>query len=207
MMLGRPIANKQIGYGFYRPAALVFANFFSDIPFSAVRVLIFNVIVYFMPDLWVISVSLTSLLSHFALRARSAGGFFTFHLFIYMAYLVMQGFFRTFGLLCISFDGAFRLATFFLPNMIQYTGYMIPTFQMKRWLFWIVGSTLSFMNASDWRADIPQSPVLCVGWTRGERIHAHVIGLRRSIRHSQKLARNNQIVISFLQNNRDQHTT
>lgn len=51
MMLGRPIANKQIGYGFYRPAALVFANFFSDIPFSAVRVFIFDVIVYFMPGL------------------------------------------------------------------------------------------------------------------------------------------------------------
>ena len=144
MMLGRPIANKQIGYGFYRPGALVFANFFADVPFSAVRVFVFNVIVYFMPGLWVISLNLASTLSHFALRARSAGGFFTFHLFVYLTYLAMQGFFRTLGLLCISFDSAFRLATIFLPNIIQYTGYIIPTFQMKRWLFWIVSFFLFF---------------------------------------------------------------
>lgn len=50
----------------------------------------------------------------------------------------MQGFFRSFGLLCTNFDSAFRLATFFVPNMIQYIGYMIPVSQMKRWLFWIV---------------------------------------------------------------------
>jgi ABC-type multidrug transport system permease subunit len=38
---------------------------------------------------------------------------------------------------CSSFDSAFRLASFFIPNMIQYAGYMIPAFDMKRWLFWI----------------------------------------------------------------------
>ena len=57
---------------------------------------------------------------------------------IYTAFLSMQGFFRTFGIMCTNFDSAFRLATFFIPNMIQYAGYMIPVFQMKRWLFWIV---------------------------------------------------------------------
>ena len=54
----------------------------------------------------------------------------------------MQGFFRTFGIICTNFDSAFRLATFFIPNMIQYGGYMIPVFQMKRWLFWIVRTPL-----------------------------------------------------------------
>lgn len=48
--------------------------------FSAVRVLIFNIVVYFMSGLY-----------------RSAGAFFTFHLFNYIAYLVMQGFFIIFG--------------------------------------------------------------------------------------------------------------
>lgn len=76
------------------------------------------------------------------LRARSAGAFFTFHLFVYVAFLALQGFFRTFGLLCVSFDSAFRLATFFLPSMVQYAGYIIPVFQMKRWLFWIVSFVL-----------------------------------------------------------------
>ncbi|KAH7886334.1 pleiotropic drug resistance ABC transporter [Phlebopus sp. FC_14] len=119
-MIGRPIVSKQTLYGFYRPSAIVLGNFFADLPFSAVRVFIFDVVIYFMPKL-----------------ARSAGGFWTFHLFVYLAYLTMQGFFRTFGLLCANFDSAFRLATFFLPNMVQYCGYMIPTFSMKRWLFWI----------------------------------------------------------------------
>jgi len=70
--------------------------------------------------------------------ARSAGGFFTFHLFTYAAFLAMQGFFRTLGLLCTNFDSAFRVATMFVPNMISYAGYIIPSFAMKRWLFWIV---------------------------------------------------------------------
>ena len=68
---------------------------------------------------------------------RSAGGFFAFHLFTYVAYLSMQGFFRTLGLLCTNFDSAFRVATFFVPNMISYAGYTIPVFDLKRWLFWI----------------------------------------------------------------------
>lgn len=65
-----------------------------------------------------------------------------FDLQIYAAFLTMQGFFRTFGLMCTNFDVAFRLGTFFVPNMILYTGYMIPVFQMKRWLFWIVSLLL-----------------------------------------------------------------
>lgn len=56
---------------------------------------------------------------------------------VYLGFLTMQGFFRTFGIMCSNFDTAFRLATFFIPNMIQYAGYMIPVQQMKRWLFWI----------------------------------------------------------------------
>ncbi|KAF8555113.1 pleiotropic drug resistance ABC transporter [Imleria badia] len=147
MMLGRPIADKQIGYGFYRPAALVFANFFADIPFSAVQVFIFNLIVYFMPDL-----------------ARSAGGFFTFHFFVYLTFLAMQGFFRTFGLLCVNFDSAFRLATFFLPNMVQYTGYIIPTFQMKRWLFWISYlNPLSYAWAGAMENEFMRTSLTCDG--------------------------------------------
>ncbi|KAF5385059.1 hypothetical protein D9615_001097 [Tricholomella constricta] len=119
-MLGRPILRKQAGYSMYRPSAIALANTFSDLPFSASRVLLFNIIVYFLSGLH-----------------RSAGGFFTFHLLNYIAYLVMQGFFRTFGLLCSNFDSAFRLAVFFIPNFVQYAGYIIPVDSMKRWLFWI----------------------------------------------------------------------
>ncbi|PCH34093.1 hypothetical protein WOLCODRAFT_87269 [Wolfiporia cocos MD-104 SS10] len=119
-MLGRPIIKKQTSYRLYRPAAIAIANTVADIPFSALKVFVYDVIIYFMANL-----------------ARNGGGFWTFHLIIYMAFLTMQGFFRTFGFMCTNFDAAFRLATFFIPNMILYVGYMIPVFSMKRWLFWI----------------------------------------------------------------------
>ncbi|KIM88774.1 hypothetical protein PILCRDRAFT_813749 [Piloderma croceum F 1598] len=116
----RPIFNKQTGYSLYRPAAISIANTLADLPISAVRVLIFNVAVYFITNL-----------------SRTGGGFWTFHLFTYLTYITMQGFFRTFGLLCKGFDSAFRLASIFIPIIVQYAGYMIPVQKMKRWLFWI----------------------------------------------------------------------
>ncbi|KAF8167550.1 pleiotropic drug resistance ABC transporter [Crassisporium funariophilum] len=119
-MVGRPILRKQTNYSLYRPSAIAVANTLADVPFSAVRILLYNIIVYFLSGLH-----------------RSAGAFFTFHLFNYLAYLVMQGFFRTFGLMCFNFDSAFRLAVFFIPNFIEYTGYILPVISMKRWLFWI----------------------------------------------------------------------
>lgn len=64
-MLGRPIIKKQTGYSLYRPAAIAIANTLADMPFSAVRILIYNIIIYFMSGL-----------------KRSAGGFFTYHLFV-----------------------------------------------------------------------------------------------------------------------------
>ena len=120
-MLGRPILKKQTSYSFYRPAATVIANTLADMPFSFVRITIYNIIIYFMVNL-----------------NRNGGAFFAWELFSYLAFLTMQGFFRTFGLMCSNFDTAFRLSVFFIPNMVQYIGYMIPVQQMKRWLFWIV---------------------------------------------------------------------
>lgn len=119
-MLGRPIVKKQTGYGFYRPAAIQIANTLADMPFSATRILIYDIIIYFMTHL-----------------ARSAGGFFTFHLINYVAFLAMQGFFRTIGLFCSNYHTALRVAVSIFPNLVLYAGYMIPINQMKRWLFWI----------------------------------------------------------------------
>jgi hypothetical protein len=73
-MLGRPILRKQTSYSMYRPSAIAVANTIADLPFSAARVLVFNLPVYFMSNL-----------------SRTAGGFWTFHLFNYLAYLTMQG--------------------------------------------------------------------------------------------------------------------
>ncbi|KAG8930788.1 hypothetical protein FRC02_003660 [Tulasnella sp. 418] len=119
-MVGRPIFLKQTSYKLFQPGALSIANTVADLPFSAVRVLIFNIIVYFMANL-----------------ARNGGGFWTFHLLIYMAFLALQGFFRTLGVLCPSFDAAFRAAALILTFMITYCGYLIPLNSMQDWLFWI----------------------------------------------------------------------
>lgn len=73
-MIGRPIFLKQTGYKLFRPGALSLANTLADLPFSALRVLLFDIIVYFMVGL-----------------RRNAGGFFTFHVLIYIAFLTMQG--------------------------------------------------------------------------------------------------------------------
>jgi ATP-binding cassette subfamily G (WHITE) protein 2 (SNQ2) len=120
-MMGRPIIKKQTGYGFYRPAAIQIANTLADMPFSATRILIYDIIIYFMTHL-----------------SRSAGGFFTFHLVNYVAFLTMQGFFRTIGLFCSNYHTAIRVAVSIFPNLVLYAGYMIPINQMRRWLFWIV---------------------------------------------------------------------
>ncbi|KZO94482.1 hypothetical protein CALVIDRAFT_484187 [Calocera viscosa TUFC12733] len=119
-MMGRPILHKQTAYAFYRSAALPVANTIADIPFSFVRMTIFDIIIYFMAGL-----------------KLNAGGFFTFHLLNYTTFLSMQGLFRTFGILCPDFDTAFRLAALFVPVTILYSGYLIPVFSMQRWLFWI----------------------------------------------------------------------
>lgn len=90
-MLGRPVMQKQTTYGLYSPEATAIANTLADIPFSFTRWLIYFVIVYFMPGL-----------------SKSAGGFFTYLLFNYLAFLTLQSFFRVMGLLCTNFDSAFR---------------------------------------------------------------------------------------------------
>ena len=64
----------QTNYALYRPAAVVIANTLSDIPFSAVRTFVFNIIVYFMSGL-----------------SRTAGGFFTYHLFVCTDLLLTVG--------------------------------------------------------------------------------------------------------------------
>ncbi|KAG8981742.1 hypothetical protein FRB90_007035, partial [Tulasnella sp. 427] len=68
---------------------------------------------------------------------RTAGAFFTFHLLVYMAFLTMQGLFRTIGIICPNFDSAFRIASLIVPNMISYGGYIIPVDSMRRYIFWL----------------------------------------------------------------------
>ncbi|KAH9914745.1 uncharacterized protein B0H18DRAFT_1125328 [Fomitopsis serialis] len=120
IMFFRPIYEKQMSYGLHRPGALPLANTLADMPFSAVRLFLYTMIIYFMTHL-----------------ERSAGGFFTFYLFNWLAFLDMQAMFRFFGLITATHDAAFRITTFCIAPIILFGGWMIPVFQMKRWLFWI----------------------------------------------------------------------
>jgi len=96
-------AFLQTNYCLYRPSAVALANVLSDLPFSASRVFLFDIVVYFLSGLH-----------------RSAGAFWTYHLLNYVCFLCMQGLFRTLGLLCSKFQSAFRLAVFFIPNMYAF---------------------------------------------------------------------------------------
>ena len=129
----------------YRRGAYPVANLLSDLPFSAVRVFICNVIIYFMTGLH-----------------RSAGAFWTFHLIAYMTFLTMQGFFRAFGLCFQNFDSAFRVSVIFVPNITQYSGYLIPESLMKRWLFWIYYiNPLSYSWAALMESEFSRISLIC----------------------------------------------
>lgn len=131
----------------YRRGAYPIANLLSDIPFSAVRIFVYNVIIYFMTGLH-----------------RSAGAFWTFQLISYMTFLTMQGFFRAFGLCFQNFDSAFRITVIFVPNLIQYSGYLIPENLMKKWLFWIYYiNPLSYSWAALMESEFSRISLVCEG--------------------------------------------
>ena len=127
----------------YRRAAYPIANMLADIPFSASRVFFYNVIIYFMTRL-----------------DRSAGGFWTYHLIVYLTFLVMQAFFRAFGLIFHDFNTAFRISVVFLMHIIQYAGAWVPLAAMKRWALWIVSYFVSSMVISTLPTSLHRSTTL-----------------------------------------------
>ena len=164
----------------YRRAAYPIANMLADIPFSATRVLLYNIVIYFMAHL-----------------DRSAGGFWTYHLMVYLTFLVMQAFFRAFGLIFHDFDTAFRISVIFFLHIMQYAGLWVPLAAMKRWLFWIVSTSLISIVGPSWLTLLPHSTtsilspmvrektadpdcpsvlnvfVFRMGRYYGQRVHAH----------------------------------
>ncbi|KAF2851942.1 ABC transporter [Plenodomus tracheiphilus IPT5] len=119
-MLGRPIVNKHRAFTFHRPSALWIAQIGVDLLFSAVQILVFSIIVYFMTNL-----------------VRDAGAFFTFFLVITTGYLAMTLFFRTVGCLCPDFDVAIRLAATIITLFVLTSGYLIQWQNEQVWLRWI----------------------------------------------------------------------
>jgi ATP-binding cassette, subfamily G (WHITE), member 2, SNQ2 len=129
-MIGRPIVNKHKAYTFHRPSALWIAQITVDLAFSAVQILIFSIIVYFMCGL-----------------VREAGAFFIFYLIIVSGYLAMTLFFRTVGCFCPDFDYAIKFAATIITLFVITSGYIIQYQSEKvwlRWIYWINALGLGF---------------------------------------------------------------
>ncbi|KAI5866282.1 ABC-2 type transporter-domain-containing protein [Durotheca rogersii] len=131
-MTGRPIVNKHKAYTFHRPSALWIAQIFVDTAFSAVRILVFSIIVYFMSNL-----------------TRTAGAFFTFYLMILVGNIAMTLYFRIIACLSPDFDYAIKFAVVTVTLFILTSGYLIQYQQQQvwlRWIFWINALGLAFSS-------------------------------------------------------------
>ncbi|CAJ2504930.1 Uu.00g123240.m01.CDS01 [Anthostomella pinea] len=131
-MTGRPIVNKHKAYAFHRPSALWIAQIFVDTAFSAVQILVFSIIVYFMTDLH-----------------RTPGAFFTFYLLILVGNLAMTLYFRIIGCLSPDFDYAIKFAVITVTLFILTSGYLIQYQSQQvwlRWIFWINALGLAFAS-------------------------------------------------------------
>ncbi|RYP73539.1 hypothetical protein DL771_003578 [Monosporascus sp. 5C6A] len=129
-MTGRPIVNKHKAYAFHRPSALWIAQIFVDTAFSAVQIMVFSIIVYFMTNLH-----------------RTAASFFTFYLLILVGNLAMTLCFRCIGNLSPDFDYAIKFAVVTVTLFILTSGYLIQYQSQQvwlRWIFWINALGLAF---------------------------------------------------------------
>ncbi|KAK4622564.1 ABC multidrug transporter I [Fulvia fulva] len=120
VMMGRTIVNKHRAYTFHRPSALWIAQILVDLAFSAVQILVFSIMVYFMCGL-----------------VYDAGAFFTFYLVIISGYLAITLFFRTVGCLCPDFDSAIKFAATIITLFVLTSGYLIQYQSQQVWLRWI----------------------------------------------------------------------
>ncbi|KAI1387652.1 ABC-2 type transporter-domain-containing protein [Hypoxylon trugodes] len=131
-MTGRPIVNKHKAYTFHRPSALWIAQIFVDTAFSATRILVFSIIIYFMTNL-----------------TRTPGAFFTFYLLILVGNIGMTLYVRIIACLCPDFDYAVKFAVVTVTLFILTSGYLIQYQSQQvwlRWIFWINVLGLSFSS-------------------------------------------------------------
>ncbi|KAK8096860.1 ABC-2 type transporter [Apiospora kogelbergensis] len=146
-MTGRAIVNKHKAYAFHRPSSLWIAQIFVDTAFSAVRILVFAIIVYFMTNL-----------------TRTPGAFFTFYLLILCGNIAMTLTFRIMGCVSPDFDVAIKFAVCLITAFILTSGYLIQ-YQSQpvwiRWLFYVnaLGLAFSSMMANEFK----DSQLTCSG--------------------------------------------
>ncbi|GAA5999769.1 hypothetical protein JCM10207_005901 [Rhodosporidiobolus poonsookiae] len=116
----RPIVDKQARYAFVHPSAEAFASMATDLPYKICNAILFNLIVYFLPNL-----------------NRQPGNFFFFLLVAFTLTLTMSMFFRSIASLSRSLSQALVPAALLILALVLYTGFAIPTRSMLGWISWI----------------------------------------------------------------------
>ncbi|GAA5871103.1 hypothetical protein JCM8547_005358, partial [Rhodosporidiobolus lusitaniae] len=146
-MMGRVVTHKHKMFAFYRPSAQTIAATIADAPNNFAQILVFCIIIYFLGGLY-----------------SSAGAFFSFYLIVVTGFLALAGFFRLLGTLCQNYDQASRLASVIITIMITYSGYLIPVFAQRRWLFWLTYlNPLNFAFSAAMENEFKRLDLQCVG--------------------------------------------
>ncbi|GKZ32055.1 hypothetical protein AbraIFM66950_001164 [Aspergillus brasiliensis] len=115
----RPILLKQKALRFYRPGAYALGQILADVPWK------FIFILYSLPIYWMIGFQ------------RTAGGFFTWLVCLYMGLMALSVMFRAIAVFTNSITRAILPVGLLLNVLIIYTGFYITPPGMKVWLSWI----------------------------------------------------------------------
>ncbi|KAK7466063.1 Multidrug resistance protein [Stygiomarasmius scandens] len=116
----RPIVEKHSRMALYHPTAEAISSMICDLPAKITTAITFNLTLYFMTNL-----------------NRTPSAFFTFLLFSFMCTMVMSMIFRTIGASSRTIHQAMTPAALIILGLIIYTGFTIPTRDMKGWLRWL----------------------------------------------------------------------
>lgn len=187
------LPSLRLTYNEYRPSALWIAQIIIDLLFSAVQILVFSIIVYFMCGL-----------------VRDAGAFFTFYLMIVSGYLAMTLVFRTIGCLCPDFDYAMKFAAIIITLFVLTSGYLIQWQSEQVWLRWIfylnalgLGFSALMMNEFK-RLTLTCTSTSLIPYGPGYTDLAHqVCTLPGSVPGSDQVPGSNYIDLSFSYNSSD----
>jgi ATP-binding cassette subfamily G (WHITE) protein 2 (PDR) len=116
----RPIVEKHRKFALYHPVAEALSSMICGLPLKVLVAISFNLTLYFMSDL-----------------RRDPGAFFTFVLFSFFATLTMSSIFRTIAAVSRTLAEAMAPSAMFILMLIIYTGFAIPTSNMKPWFRWM----------------------------------------------------------------------
>ncbi|CAC34990.2 plasma membrane brefeldin A efflux transporter Bfr1 [Schizosaccharomyces pombe] len=120
MFSQRPIIAKHRASALYHPAADVISSLIVDLPFRFINISVFSIVLYFLTNL-----------------KRTAGGFWTYFLFLFIGATCMSAFFRSLAGIMPNVESASALGGIGVLAIAIYTGYAIPNIDVGWWFRWI----------------------------------------------------------------------